>query len=756
MGFKRSPLGLAVSLLFSCASAVPVMADEGERVLAPVTTTLDRYADVHARTELGKLTESTPISGAVVDRDEIENLEYVNSLAELGRRVPGISMVRNLRIPDGSKNYTENRVDGMRVSSTSNFTLLDEVNISNVERIEVITGPGSALYGSGALGGTLSVFTRQPPKGLEGRLSQEFGSWDFQRTQGYVGASTEDGRLGFSLNGAMMDNGGWRKDTAPSAANAAAEHKNGASLRAMARPTDTTRITLGYDQLHYDFRLAGAVPLTAADAARLRNAAFNGASLRGVSFASDWQQVVPGTYGQSINDFDTYSARLVQMVGARGEFSLAFSQRNNDGLGYGSGGSGGALNVICDNKVVTCATVNGSGTSTNTLKKTREVTRSTTPMYRQEFDLAKSTLYVGAELIDISSDSVTYNNAYNAKQAQAGSWGQGTLSNAGSLAREKDVTPFIHYEFSPLEKLRFHIGERFDKITYSTDDRTPANKDVQKTFNAQILKSGVTYDLNANHLVWGNWSETFNAPNLSTLLDTAAKGTAGNTIGANLRPEEGVTREIGLRGFFPGRGLRYDMALYHTTNKGFIVSRNCTAAEQAALNNGAACNINENAGQFTARGFESMYSWAATSWLDLGATYTYAEAYYNKYKTAAADYSGNSYQAMPRNRLNLRVAVKPAAGWNVELEGDYISRYYYDTANTGTYARPTLFNLRASYRDKHWGFWVHVLNLTDRKYAARVTTTTIAGVQNVVSAATVGNSGTYTPLTVRAGLSYSF
>ena len=751
MKLNRNLIALAVSALCANGFSSLAMAQETERVLSPIKTTPDIEQDVQARTELGKLTEATPISGTVVPKEEMEHLQLVNNLLELGKRVPGISMVRNMRIPDGGKQYTENRIDGMRGAVQVNTSVLDEVDAANVERIEVITGPGSALYGSGSIGGTISVFTRQPPSEFGGRVSQEVGAWGFKRTQGNAGFSALDGKFGLIVTGSTMDNDGWRKNEAAAHQDAAAEHKNGAALKTLLRPTDSTKIILGIDQLHYDYRWAGSLAMT--------------------KWEKDWRQVEAGTYGQSIDDYQTQSIKIQQMLGERTEFSFGHVRRTNDGTGYGSGGSGGSNNVICDDdgallaplapgKTVKCRAVNNnSRTVTNTLKVSDVLLESNTAMFRHDFDLAKSTLYVGMEAVDITTDSATYNNVYNALQAQAGMWAQGsmTATGQGQVTKEKHETPLIHFEFSPVDKLRFHLGQRFDKITYSTDDRTVANRDAEKTFRGDVLKTGVTYDLSKDHLIWGNWSETFNAPSVSTLLDTAAKGTAGNTIGANLSPEKGVTREIGLRGKFPEIGLHYDIALYHSNNKGFVVARSCTAQEQIDLNLGSACNINENAGELTARGLESTYSWAANSWLDIGATYTYSEAYYNKYKTKTVDYSGNSYQAMPRHRFNLRFAVKPAPGWKVELEADHYSKYFYDTANTGTYSRPDLFNLRASYKAKNWSFWLHALNLTNEKYATRVGMSTIAGVSNVLAAsAGQGNAGSYTPLTLRAGLAYSF
>jgi outer membrane receptor protein involved in Fe transport len=768
MEFRMTRLAAAL-MAAGLAQGGPVFAEEQERELAPMKVNAEQDKPLQQQTELGKLTEKTPISGAVLDKEEIAHLQLVNNLLELGKRVPGISMVRNMRIPDGGKNYTENRVDGMRVSSTSNTSLLDEVDTSNLERIEIITGPGSALYGSGALGGTISVFSGQPPKDLQGGISQEIGSWDFQRTAGSIGTSVQDGGVGILVAGSTMDNDGWRKSTAAANNNAAAEHKDGASIHTAFRVAESTKLNVGLDRLKYDYRLAGAIPMNASEAAKLKNANINGANLRSVSWANDWQHVVPGTYGRAINDYETYSGRLQQFIGKSGELDLTYSQRTSDGLAYGAAGSGGSSGVICDNATITCSTYNtGSTAPTNTLKKSSEVTKATQLTYRQEFDWLKSVLYVGAEWIDIATDSATYNNSYSAIQAQQGQWGVGTrtATGQGSMTREQDSTPLVHYEFSPLDHLRLHVGKRFDRIAYSGDDRTSANKDTNRTFHGDVWKTGATYDLTSSSVLWGNFSETFNAPTATTQLNSGAVGSIGNSIGnPDLDPEHGRTHELGLRGRQNDWHLHYDVALYHSENRGFVVSRLCTPDEQTSLNAGAACNVYENAGRLTAKGLESMWSWLPTSWLEFGLTYTNARTVYNEYLSksvsstgvvSTTNYAGKSYQAMPKQRSNFRVAVKPTREWEVELEWDHMSSYYYDTANSGVYARPDLYNLRASYRTKTWSAWLHVLNLTDRQYATRVGSSNIAGVSMLAVSAGQGNSGTYTPLTVRAGVSYNF
>ena len=749
MKFERKLIALAV--VASLAPANAAFADEIDRVLAPVTTTVDREVEIQARTELGKLTVHTPISGAVVTQEQVEHLQLVNNLLELGKRVPGISMIRNMRVPDGGKLYTENRIDGMRATST-NTSLLDEVDMADIERIEVVTGPASALYGSGAFGGTINVFTRQPPAERRGKLSQELGSWGFKRTQGNAGNTFLNGRLGVIVTGSSMDNDGWRKSSAPGATDASAEHKDGLTLRSLVRVTDSTKLTLGLSQLKYDFRWAG--PLTMG------------------KFDQNWQQVEAGTYGQYIDEYKTTSFKLQQLVGEKGEFSLAHTRIGDDGINNGNGGSGGANNVICDDggplaapipvgRTVKCRAVNNNSAAVNnTVKAAETVTKTTQAMYRHEFNLAKATAYLGAEEVKITSDSTTYNNIYNALQAQAGLWEKGamTATGQGSFTQQKETTPFVHFEFTPAEKWRVHLGERFGSIDYNVDDRTANNRDVTMKRKGNVLRSGVTYDITKNHLVWGNWGETFNPQSTGSMLNSLPIGTLNNVIGRPLDPERGVTREIGFRGLFPEAGLRYDVTLYDANSDGFLITRTCSAQEQTDFNGGLACTINDAAGELETKGIESMFSWAVKPWLDIGATYTNATANFVDFKTTAFDFSGKSYQAMPRHKFNLRLGVKPAPGWLVELEGDHISDYYVDNTNlAGTYSRPDLFSLRTSYRAKNWSAWAHIINLTNRQYATRVQLSTVAGVANTLAAqAGQGNAGSYAPLTLRVGLAYNF
>lgn len=59
-------------------------------------------------------------------------------------------------------------------------TITSSLPLDNVERIEVIRGSGSVLYGSDALGGVINIITRKPKREMEGDVSLSYGSYDTQ------------------------------------------------------------------------------------------------------------------------------------------------------------------------------------------------------------------------------------------------------------------------------------------------------------------------------------------------------------------------------------------------------------------------------------------------------------------------------------------------------------------------------------------------------------------------------------------------
>ncbi|MFW6324763.1 MAG: TonB-dependent receptor plug domain-containing protein [Desulfovibrionales bacterium] len=92
-------------------------------------------------------------------------------------------------------------IDGNR-AGTGNVAIIP---VQNVERIEVVRGPGSVLYGGSAMGGVVNVITKRGSGDPEARVGLEAGNFGFQKLRASASGGLADDRLGFSIAGRVMD-----------------------------------------------------------------------------------------------------------------------------------------------------------------------------------------------------------------------------------------------------------------------------------------------------------------------------------------------------------------------------------------------------------------------------------------------------------------------------------------------------------------------------------------------------------------------
>lgn len=116
----------------------------------------------------------------VIDADTIRN-SAADSLGDLLRREAGLQLTRAggpgqgtaALIRGANGGQTVVLVDGVRVgSATLGLTALEQIGLAEIERIEVLKGPGSSLYGADAIGGVVNIFTRRAEAGQ--RLSAQW------------------------------------------------------------------------------------------------------------------------------------------------------------------------------------------------------------------------------------------------------------------------------------------------------------------------------------------------------------------------------------------------------------------------------------------------------------------------------------------------------------------------------------------------------------------------------------------------------
>ncbi len=162
---------------------------------------------VVSATKSEKSITEAPGSVSVIKGDDIDDSPNI-TLDEAFRYTPSVQIIRGEGIGT-THNFTNIRgvglsrnlmyVDGVSmVESMSGNTNLSLLPTEGIERVEILRGPSSALYGGRGMGGVINILTREPEKGLKGSFRPSFGNYDYQK----YGASVSYGgeKLGVSLD----------------------------------------------------------------------------------------------------------------------------------------------------------------------------------------------------------------------------------------------------------------------------------------------------------------------------------------------------------------------------------------------------------------------------------------------------------------------------------------------------------------------------------------------------------------------------
>ncbi len=154
-------IAAAAAALFSqTAHAEPAMATDPDTIVVTASRTGETLGETLA-----------PVT--VIIAEDIERLQAQN-LQQLLVGLPGVTLVNNggpgkstsLFIRGTESNHTIVLIDGIKVgSATTGSTAIEQLPVEQIERIELVRGPRSSLYGSEAIGGVIQIFTKRGKPG---------------------------------------------------------------------------------------------------------------------------------------------------------------------------------------------------------------------------------------------------------------------------------------------------------------------------------------------------------------------------------------------------------------------------------------------------------------------------------------------------------------------------------------------------------------------------------------------------------------
>lgn len=174
------------SLALICAS-VPGYAQSSDNEADDIVVTANRSPQ-----PVGRVGQSI----TVIDSEELERRQTA-AVADVLRTVPGVTVARNggagtvasVFIRGAESEQTVALIDGIKLNDPSspgggfNF---GNLLTGNIERIEVLRGPSSVLWGSQAIGGVINMITRQPTDELSVNLRGEYGYRDTGQLVGNI------------------------------------------------------------------------------------------------------------------------------------------------------------------------------------------------------------------------------------------------------------------------------------------------------------------------------------------------------------------------------------------------------------------------------------------------------------------------------------------------------------------------------------------------------------------------------------------
>jgi len=576
--------------------------------------------------------------------------------------------------------------DGIPVRSTGffNHNALYEVNMPQSGGIEVTKGPGSALYGSDAIGGIVNVLSRRPPSAAEVEASGELGSFGWKRLLVSGGNAFGDNAVRADLNLTKTD--GWRDATG--------YNRNSGTVRWDRVLGDDATLKVLATFSNIDQQTAGSSAILLADYLNNPTINYTPISLRKVNAMR-----LSAAYER---ETESTLLSVTPFVRDDGMDLLA-----NWSLGYDP-----------------------------TIYNTNNKSFGVLAKYRMDFEPYRTRLIVGMDF-DHSPGGRSEDSILTTKVGQVYTAYAVRNRIYDYKVTYQGVSPYVHGETSPTDALRLTGGLRYDDMSYEFRNNLAAaaiqgtgtgakwygqSASAQTNYTHLSPKLGATYAFNDRLNGFATYNHSFRAPSEGQLFRPAATTTAllAQQIAAGnltLKPIKVDSYEAGVRGKF-ATSISYEASLYR------MVKRDDILTQKDPLTNAP---VSTNGGRTLHRGVELGVSAPIADTLKLDVAFSCAKHSYDNWVTNNANFTGKEMALAPRVIANTRLSYTPGFlhGGNIAAEVVSLGSYWMDDANTTKYSGHDLLNLSASYHiDGEFELFAKLNNLTNRRFAESTNATT--------------------------------
>lgn len=203
---SRVPSWRQAALTLSLSAALPAFAQGTAPALSETVVTANRTP-----TRVDSLVSDV----TVIERADIEKMAG-QTLTEVLVRAAGVQMATNggrgksgnIFIRGAESRHTILLIDGVRYgSATAGTPVWSGLPLDAIERIEVLKGPGSSLYGSDGVGGVVQIFTRKGREGFHPNAFVTLGSDSFSQVG--AGLSGGSGGVTYAIDVSTLNDGGF-------------------------------------------------------------------------------------------------------------------------------------------------------------------------------------------------------------------------------------------------------------------------------------------------------------------------------------------------------------------------------------------------------------------------------------------------------------------------------------------------------------------------------------------------------------------